>query len=117
MTVKRKFRVGDLVRWSSQSGGRVKAKEGRVVWVVEAGVTGRDAIEQFAKAMGLALGQGRVPEGYINMADFGLLPRNGTSYIVAVDGEGRGKGLRKARARKKRLYYPYAGYLELILEW
>lgn len=90
-----KFKVGDRVRWVSQSQGYVREKGGEVVAVVKAGESVRPYVNRLER-------EGYNPrpmQGWWN-----LPPRKGTSYLVGVPTKsGRGR---------KRLYFPVASLLE-----
>jgi len=83
------MRKGDLVKWTSQSGGFTKSKRGRIIAVVPAGMEP----ERF------------IPEGHKYRSSYGFgISRNHESYLVAVDGEGRG------------LYWPRVRHLTVFAE-
>lgn len=80
------FKVGDRVRWESQSGGYWKAKEGKVVEVVPIG---------------------KRPNNDIT-GGIGLLGRIHVSYVVQLNGTGKGTVL------KAKFYWPVVSKLTKI---
>lgn len=84
------YKIGDLVAWTSQSGGFAATKYGTVVGVIEPGVTP-------ASVEGCAFGRGRQHE----------------SYVVSVTIARRGGKLRLQRAVN---YWPAVSALKRIVK-
>lgn len=91
----KEFRVGSRVRWESQTGGSLVAKEGKVVAIVRAGGRVREIMDQ----------PDYCADKYNHNYVSGSLPRNHESYLVAV--------VRGTRARPV-LYWPHVRHLELV---
>lgn len=74
------FKVGQQVRWSSQAGGSTRAKVGRVIMVVPAGVGGAEKANAFIRERELA-------KTHRSAFGFGW-DRPEQSYVVEVAGQG-----------------------------
>lgn len=85
------FKVGDKVRWTSQSQGYVREKRGKVVAAIQAHEHPMETAAQLAET------------GFNDAWIAYSLPRNHESYLVAVPTKsGRGK---------PRLYWPLVSLL------
>jgi hypothetical protein len=92
-----KFKLGDTVRWTSQAGGHVRTKQGKIVELVPSELPGSlRELEQMFPDCSVASTHGH---GY---------PRNHESYIVRVP---------SGTKAKDRLYWPRVSALELVVEF
>ncbi len=89
------FKIGDRVRWSSQSSGSKTTKEGEVVAVVPHLRELGDVQDQYLCSR---------PSNNITPVELSGLPRKGESYLVLV----------RIGNRKPRLYWPRVKGLEKI---
>lgn len=89
------MKIGDKVRWKSQSGGSWTVKEGEIVGIIPANThIPRDIIPPFDTSEYWAW-----EKRFLKMFD-GILPRKHESYLIAIPSKS-GKG-------KIKLYWPVA---------
>lgn len=92
-----KFRIGQSVKWTSQAGGHVRTKQGKIVMIVPATLSAL-----------LRVLENKFPDCSVANTYGHGYPRDHESYIVRVS---------SGTKAKDKLYWPRVSALELVPEF